>query len=274
MIHRPEEQEKPLQPQQGKLILPAPPVEETHKADSGPVIAPVRPEQLLRQPMMPPPQGPMAKVRYYWQKDPAYKVLMVAMAMVIISGLVFAVLISRAFLQNPNFFTSSYSTTAPTGVTPTGTVDLKPTFPPPNGGQGSSASSQPPAQSTPTLQPTPVNTPQPSPTPQGTTLTVQITSIPPRVQNNSVVEVGVNTSEAGVQVQLYIQYSNAYPSTAYSGSRITNDNGNATIPWDVHVFMMGRHAQATVIAIATDGNGQQAQSQPVTVEVIGYSVGG
>jgi len=175
--------------------------------------------------------------------------------------------------MNPNFFklNSTSPQAPPTGVTPSGTVDLRPAFPSPGGGQGSSTSSQPPAQSTPALQPTVDNT-QSSPTPgQGGTLTVQITGIPNRVQNGSVVDVGVSTNEANVTVELYVVYS-APPYRDFAGPHMTDDGGNATIPWSVSVYKIGG-ARATVVAIARDQNGQQAQSRPVSVQIVGFGGG-
>ena len=49
----------------------------------------------------------------------------------------------------------------------------------------------------------------------------------------------------------------------------TDDNGNATLNWRVRVRSSnnGNNVQAIVIVTATDNNGQQATSQPITVEV-------
>jgi hypothetical protein len=40
------------------------------------------------------------------------------------------------------------------------------------------------------------------------------------------------------------------------------------LSWSVAVFMYGRQTRATVIAIARDQNGQRAQSQPVSVQIV------
>ena len=267
MINQPEIQEP--NPQQEKLVLPPPDGNESSTPGSSLHHTQVRPEDLIRPAAMP-PKDPLARLIYFWRKDPAYKVLIIAVALVLIAGLLSFSLVSRA--MNPNFFklNSTSPQAPPTGVTPSGTVDLRPAFPSPGGGQGSSTSSQPPAQSTPALQPTVDNT-QSSPTPgQGGTLTVQITGIPNRVQNGSVVDVGVSTNEANVTVELYVVY-NAPPYRDFAGPRMT-DGGNATIPWSVSVYKIGG-ARATVVAIARDQNGQQAQSQPVSVQIAGFGGG-
>jgi len=268
MINQPEIQEP--NPQQEKLVLPPPDGNESSTPGSSLHYTQVRPEHLIRPAAMP-PKDPLARLIYFWRKDPAYKVLIIAVGLVLIAGLLFFSLVSRA--MNPNFFklNSTSPQTPPTGVTPSGTVDLRPAFPSPGGGQGSSTSSQPPAQSTPALQPTVDNT-QSSPTPgQGGTLTVQITGIPNRVQNGSVVDVGVSTNEANVTVELYVVYS-APPYRDFAGPHMTGDAGNATIPWSVSVYKIGG-ARATVVAIARDQNGQQAQSQPVSVQIAGFGGG-
>jgi hypothetical protein len=212
---------------------------------------------------MPPPKEPMAKVRYFWRKDPAYKVLMIALSVVLAAGLVFVSLISNALMRNPKLFTAdaTISQSLPTVVVPIGTVDLRPTFPPPGGGKGTGSSSQPPAQGTPALQPT--STDQ---TGQGGQLTLDITSIPNRVLNNSIVDVSVNASQPDISVSLVVLYS-TLPYRATAGPAITDGNGDAILSWSVSVVAFGRHTQAMVYAVASDQNGQQVQSQPVTVQI-------
>ena len=268
MINQPEIQEP--NPQQEKLVLPPLDGNESSTPGSSLHHTQVRPEDLIRPAAMP-PKDPLARIIYFWHKDPAYKVLIIAVGLVLIAGLIFFSLVSRA--MNPNFFklNSTSPQTPPTAVTPSGTVDLRPAFPSPAGGQGSSTSSQPPAQSTPALQPTVDNT-QSSPTPgQGGTLTVQITDIPNHMQNGSVVDVGVSTNEANVTVELYVVY-NAPPYRGIAGPRMTDDGGNTSIPWSVSVYKTGG-ARAIVVAIARDQNGQQAQSQPVSVQIAGFGGG-
>lgn len=257
MINQPEMQEQ--EPQPGKLVLPTPPVEE-QRMYYGDQKAQLRPEQLIRKGSQAAPRGAGARLAYYWRKDPAYKVLMIAMAMVLLAGLFFVSLASAAFLGNPNFFASSSSQNIPRGANPTGTVDLRPAFPTPGGGSGSNQSSQPPTQQTPALQPT---ADQQSPT-AGGTLTVQITNLPQRVVNGSRVDVDVNTSEPGATVLLMIRYSQGSRTTA--GPQTTDNEGNATIAWFVFVFGQ-RNIQATIYAVATDQNGQRAKSQTLTVTV-------
>ena len=274
MINQPDSPQEP-RPLSGKLILPAPPDEESYQRMSRPLPAyPVRPEQLIQRATPPLPPSPLAKLRYFWGKDPAYKVLILAIGTVLIAGLLVLSLVSTTVLRNTKFFASgtSLSQTPPTAVVPTGTVDVKPTFPPPSGGKGSGTSSQPPPQSTPILQSTADSTPTTQPTPNGGQLTVQISNVPGRVQNNSAVAVTVTTSEPGASVMLYVIY-NAPPYRYTSGSRRTDGNGNVTMYWMVNVYMFGRHSQATVYAVATDANGQRALAQAVTVQIVGNGGG-
>lgn len=283
MMHDIEEQDTPAY--SDKLVLPTPKDTTmemdtaTNNTDAYQRIGRVRTEGLVRSdPVSPPPNHPVRRLLYFWHKDPAYKVLLVAVTCVLLGGLVLSTLATRAFIQNAYFLSSSASPsqTPPTNVTPGGTVDLKPTFAPPRGGLGSTSSSQPP-QSNPVTQNNPVTQPtnppiQPSPTPPPTQLTVQITSIPPRVQNNSIVYVGVNTSEPYVEVQLNIVY-NVPPYRSFSGLRYTGGRGNTNFTWPVSVFLGGRQAQAVITVIAKDQNGQSAQSSPATVEIIGNGLG-
>ncbi|MDQ6644395.1 MAG: hypothetical protein M3Y76_08095 [Chloroflexota bacterium] len=278
MINQPETQ-KP-NPQQGKLVLPDHPHEmspinpdQANHLASGKnqqnTNAHLRPDQLIRQTTPPPARQPVAKLRYYWQKDPAYKVLMIAIAMIMVAGLVFVSLISNVLLRNPNFL--AINSTAPSlpTVVPTGTVDPHPAFPLPSGGNGSTSSSQPPAHSTPILQPTANATPTaspPTPTPGEGSLTVTITAIPVRVSNNSTVNVGVNTSLPNVSVSL-VAYYTVLPFKYTSSSTTTNGNGNASLSWSVSLLMYGHHTQAMVYAVVRDQNGQKVQSQAIAVQV-------
>jgi hypothetical protein len=267
MINQPETQEQ--KPQSGKLVLPAPPAEEQQMYYGGQK-AQLRPEQLIRRQNQPAPTGVKDRLAFYWHKDPAYKVLMIAMTMVLIAGIIFVSLASAAFLGNSSFLASTSSTpqAIPKGSNPTGTVNLRPTFPAPGGGSGTNQqSSQPPMQPTPALQAT-NSTGQQSPTPGGGgTLNVQFTSIPQQVMNGSYVSVGVNTSEPGASVELVIRYSNQ-SGRSTAGPQTTDSNGNATISWFVFTFGFGqKNVQAYVYALATDQNGQRAKSQTVTVQI-------
>jgi len=257
---------------EGKLILPAIPDEgppATSVGRSGKVYG--SQFHRLRRPVATPlPAKPVAKLRYFWGKDPAYKVLMIAIGVVVVAGIVSLSLVSLALAHNPNLFgLGGTAQTVPTTAPATGTVDLRPTFPTPSGGKGGTSSSQPVVQSTPVIEPT--ATPQPSPTSSSGTLTIQIQSIPNHVQNHTVVDVTVSASEPNVTVFLYIQYT-TYPYIGRAGPVTTDGNGNATIPWSINLFYVNSHSRAIVHAIARDQNGQQAQSSPVTVQIT--SVGG
>lgn len=217
----------------------------------------------------------LAKLRYLWQRDPAHKVLMIAIAALIIAGLIFGSLVtymlsqmSELFLQNGRIVTLPQN--APTGVTLQGTVDFHPTFPTPAGGQGSTASSQPPSTGpTPSLQNTPTSTLQPTPTQQTGQLSLQISSIPTQVSNNSVAPVQVMANEPDVTVRLYVTY-NGFPGFYTSREQLTDGEGNATLSWVVSVFTIGRgQAVARVVVMGQDQNGQQASSQMVTVDIVG-----
>lgn len=254
----------------GQLPTPAPvraaPAAPTALAAPTPPARPIQPAQLIRRTTPPPPKNPLARMRYFWQKDSAYKVLMLAAGIVVAAGLICASVVGMALLRHPLSF--SLATGSPAlPASSTGQVNFSPTFAPPGGGQGSRSSSQPPMQNMPSLQQTPVATVQPSPSPTSS-LTVQITNIPGQVMNFSRVVVSVNTNEPGVTVTLSITY-NAPPYKETAGPRTTNDNGNVNIPWHVFIFGANRlRFTATVTAFAVDSSGQKAQSQTFTVKVI------
>lgn len=273
MINQSDTQEQKSQSE--KLILPTPPAEEQQMYYSG-QMAHLRPEQLIRPQNQPASAGVMAKLAFYWHKDPAYKVLMIAMTAVLVAGVVFVSLASAAFLGNPNKISSSYAPqSVPKGTDSTGIVHPRPTFSTPGGGSGTNQqSSQPPAQPTPALQATnPTDQPTPTPTAGGGALNVQFTNIPQQVANGSYVGVGVNTGEPGATVELVIRYS-GQGGRSTAGPVTSDGNGNATIPWFVFTYVFGhKTVQAYVYAVATDQNGQTSRSGTVTVQVLTRGMG-
>src|SRR2546421_79694 len=258
-------------PSSRKLVLPALPDEEL-RASSGQHRVQIYPGQLIRQKATPAPTGLLPKLAFYWRKDPAYKVFMIAVVVVVLASVVFVSLASSAF-GGKSLFSNNFPQNPPTVVAPTGTVDLRPTFPPPIGGNGSGQTSQPPAQSTPPLQPTPTDNPsptaQPSPTSTpGGTVTVQITNYSPIVVNNTRQNIGVSTSQPGITVWLIIRYS-AQGSRDMVGPQTTDANGNATLSWQVSSPGFGHRGSAMLTAVAVDANGQRVFSSPVTVQIVG-----
>ncbi len=250
-----------------KLVLPDL-TDEEERVASSPHRAQFNPNLLIRQKTPPAPKKVLPKLAWYWRKDPAYKVFMIAIAMVVLASIVLVSLVSAAMFGRSSSGVS-YSLTPPAKVVPGGPVDLHPAFPTPGGGNGTGQSSQPPAQNTPSLGPTATTTETTQPTVQpGGQLTLQITNFPQAVNNNSRVGITVSTSQPGVSVYLQIRY-NAQPTRATAGPRMTDGDGNVTIPWSVFVFSFNRkNVQATITAIATGQNGQFVSSAPVVVQVI------
>ncbi len=200
-----------------------------------------------------------------WSKDPARKVLIIATIALILSAIIFIGLASTLFLQNSNVLTQDNTASQDASSNVSGTVDLHPAFPTPNGGSGGSTSSQPSAYPTPTLD---SNLPADGlQTPISGPLTVQIMEIPFVVSNGSTVSVGVITNEPGVEVTIDVRYR---PSgrNYQSEPRLTSSNGYATLPWRVQVHQDGfGMTTATVNAVATDQNGQRAVSAPRTIQI-------
>ncbi len=241
-----------------KLVLPASP-------DEGPYrqrYAPPRPDPRMGQPTPAASQGLFTRLSRLMRKDPAYAVLALGIVLVVFASFVFLVLGANLLLNNNSSGTewTSAQTQHPSVPTPSGTVNDKPSFPTPVTGKGTNQSSQPAAGPTPSLQPSPN-----PPTDQGT-LNVQITSVPNVVSNNSRVSVGVQTSEPNVNLRLQVTYTAAPFFSGSSGN--TGGDGNGTITWNVKVrSLLGGSVQATLVVTATDQNGQQATSQPVTVMI-------
>ena len=250
-------------PSSGKLVLPDLSDEE-QRVSSGSYRAQFNPNLLIRQKTLPAPKKVLPKLVWYWRKDPAYKVFMIALAMVVLASIGLVSLVSASMFGRSSSGVG-YSQTPPAKVVPSGPVDLHPAFSTPGGGNGTGQSSQPPAQNTPSLGPT--TTGQPTVQPGGQ-LTLQITNFPAAVNNNSRVDITVSTNQPGVSVYLQIRY-NAQPTRASAGPRTTDGNGNVTIPWTVFVFSFNRkNVQATITAIGTDQNGQRVSSDPVVIQVL------
>ncbi len=268
MLNHPDTKPSDLVPE--KMVLPAPVGEEEY-VTSDQHSAQFYPNLLIRQKTPPAPKKILPRLAWYWRKDPAYKVFMIALVMVVVASVVL-VSLAGASLFGRSSSGASLSQTPPSKVAPGGPVDLHPTFPTPSGGHGSGQSSQPPAQNTPSIGSTDTGTVQPTTQPGGQ-LSVQITNYPAIVMNNSTVDITVYTNQPGISVYLQIRY-NVPPSRAYAGPGTTDANGNATIPWTVFVSSFGRkNAQATLTAIATDQNGQHVSSDPVVIQVLIVGIG-
>jgi len=105
MVNQPETPEQELLHQREKLVLPALSEGYPPRQISSPprMTLPTRPEQLIRRENVP-PQNLLARLRYFWHKDPAYKVLMIALVLVLVAGGLFVSLLSSALLHNPVHF--------------------------------------------------------------------------------------------------------------------------------------------------------------------------
>ena len=274
MIERPNTQEQTPQP--GQLVLPAYPGEEQYiHAGQQPPAGPSQYTYPGTPPAFTNVSNSFQQLGHFWHKDATYKVLMIAVAVVVLSGILFMTLGTTSLLQGLGFI--SQNVTVPQNPSAEaraiGTVDLRPTFPTPSGGNGTNKSSQPPPSSSYYPPTSSDSTPTPQPT-SSAQLTVQITSIPSQVPNRSAVLVSVTTSVPQIDVRLQVYY-NAPPYTYTSIARTTDGSGNAVIPWHIQVTVRGtKNVIATVVAVATDQNGQRVISQPVQVMVNTSSFGG
>ena len=103
-------------------------------------------------------------------------------------------------------------------------------------------------------------------------LTVNITSIPSTVFNNTTTLLSVTTDEPGIDVTLSVTYSSASPSYFQGASATTNSNGQATLPWSIKVRPTKKSSKVTahVTVLARNTNGQTVTSQTVTVQVLTF----
>jgi hypothetical protein len=212
---------------------------------------------MVRRPQSSLPSNPIARLGHLWKNDPAYRILFIAISVVLLSVLICLVVFASIFNQpsprnalgggsgTQQAISTSVSTSGPTAaVTPT-----------------------------PASTPTPTPEPTPTPTPVPDTLTLQITSNLDTVKNNSTVPVSVNTNGgSGVTVHLSIVYKyDLFPSTSdTTDSQDTDSQGNATISWKVNARTFlppGANATAEVTAVAVDQQGRRTTSKTVTVNI-------
>jgi hypothetical protein len=245
----------------GKLVLPAlsEAVPGEEPADPQQRTVYISPAQLIRRPQTAPP-GIRGKLSYFWNRDPAYRVFIIAVLLVVIASLIFTAVVGSALVQSGlGLQDARVPLTPPPGVAPTGTVDLRPTFPIP-GGQGSNQSSLPNMPPTPALRPT---------QPANGQFAVQISGVPNSVPNDSDVVVTVTCDLPNAGVQLQVSY-NVAPFFYITGGN-TDANGVATLTWHVQVFSLSRRAQARVKAVVFGPDGQ-ASSETLTVRIVGAGV--
>jgi hypothetical protein len=239
---------------QPPIFLPAP-EEEQQSYSQIPQWSPsgrrLWPEDMLRRPPQSPlPTNPLARIRHLWKSDPAYRVLFIAISIVLLSSLICVGLVS-AMVNQPNNRNAAGGGKSPQQVANTGAVNtITPT---------------PKATHTPIPTPTPVPTQPPATGP----FTVQILNIPNPVQNGQTVSVGIKTSKPGASVRLSITYSNATSLSVINEPQTADNGGNATILWRVQVIptRVGKPVTAQVKAIAQDQQGNQATSQTVTIQI-------
>jgi hypothetical protein len=227
----------------------------------------VRPEDLVRMPKTALPANPVARISYLWKRDPAYRVLFIAISVVILSSFVFVSLVSGMFNQ-PNTQNAQGDGTNPQqstnlgGVNTSSTPTVVPTSVP-----ASTVAAIPTLIPTPTPFPTPTEAPTQPPT--NARLTVQISNIPQKVKNNTSISVDVTTNEPGASVFLVVKYVAAAPFYSKGQPQSTDDNGNSTILWQVEVVPIrpGATITAQVSVVAQNQRGMYVTSPETTVQI-------
>jgi Tfp pilus assembly protein PilE len=98
--------------------------------------------------------------------------------------------------------------------------------------------------------------------------TLTIVSVPQVVNNDSTVQVVVKSSLSQAQASLLVTYD-ASPGVYFGKTVTTGGDGNATLNWKIRVNMFNNHTNATVRVVGQSQSGQQTQSAPVNVTVVG-----
>ena len=243
----------------------------------------LRPADLVRRPSSSAPfTSPLNQIVMLWNKDPAYKVLFIAITTILVSSIVCIVIISHALhsgstppaqtaqitTNNPQTSTPTATNLSPTVSQPIQTI-ITPTTAPSTIAPAPTPTTEPtpvPAPTpTPTIEPTPVPTPTPS---TNQPLQVTLDDIASPVKNNTTVAITVTTNQPDVEVQLFITYT-VYPVQSVSEAQTTNNEGQVTFDWMVRVRLNNnRNATARITAIARTKNGPPVSSQTITVEIV------
>ncbi len=122
MLNHPDTRPSDLFPE--KMVLPATVGAEEY-VTSDQHSAQFYPNLLIRQKTPPAPKKILPRLAWYWRKDPAYKVFMIALVMVVVASVVLVSLAS-ASLFGRSSSGASFSQTPPSKVAPGGPVDLHP----------------------------------------------------------------------------------------------------------------------------------------------------
>jgi len=261
--------------QPDKLILPVVLTEQNHAPLPEYLVhAEQRPFQagglIHKNPLPAARQALHKKLLHLWQKDPAYKVLFIAIGVVLTSTIVSIALLAGFINQLAPSPTPVVSLPARLQVTPT-------LAPPPT--------PQPTATSTPVPTPMPTPTPiiivtpapiataptiiAPTPNPDGK-LTVQINDLPAQINNNVMLPVKVTTNQPGATVSLFVTYS-AVPLLYTSDPQTTDATGTTTFSWNVHERTFSpftRMVAANITAVVHYQGRPQATSQTVTIHIL------
>lgn len=255
----------PMTPQQPDPYGYGPPPSSMHPQDrmqSGYLVRPQTAEAL-------PPGSLPTKLAYLWRKDPAYKVLFMAIAAILLCSIVGATMLFTAFSHSAGPQQGNIG--APGPGEPTPTPGGNGALPQPTPIPSPTAVPTPTPLPMPTVVPTPTVIPSPTATDNNGPLIVQITNLPTTVDNHTTVPVTVNANQPGTSVSLTVFYFGAQPVTFQAGPQSVDANGNTTFDWNIEESGFGsffkRHVTARVVANAQDQNGNTANSNVVTVQV-------
>lgn len=192
--------------------------------------------------------------------DPAYQVLAIAVAGVLIACLIFVVVAGSLFAP-PGLPMTAGGTNQKSVTTPTTAPDLTPTTVPTT---APTATPNTTATSAPTVAPTTPVVPTQTPVLPA----LQITKIPAQVVNGSRVAVTVQANKPGVSVWLSVTFNSSIGGNNTTSPATANGSGVATVSWHVSAIMINSDSiTATVYAVINGQNGQQIKSAPVTVTV-------
>lgn len=222
----------------------------------------------LRPLYTPPLAQPLARILYFWNADPVYKFLMIAISIALITSITFFTLLINTFasaslLQLQS--TSQAKNTLSSQLTPGSVRSLWPTLAP-TISDTDSQDSQPTAAAT----PVPASNSSASSSRFADGSTLQIIYLPTRVMNDSTITVLVSCLP-GMQVHLMVTYDTA-PYFFLSPEQTADSTGTARLLWPIHISSsslsaFGTSPVAHVMIMAHDFQGHQAQSQTIAVTI-------
>ncbi|QBD80983.1 hypothetical protein EPA93_35450 [Ktedonosporobacter rubrisoli] len=217
-----------------------------------------RPDPLFPLPQTLPPGGTFGqRFPKALRTDRSYLIFLLALVLAIISGFILINFVTSIYAQITTPAMQHEVMPQDVKVTPAGTIDIRPTFPPPSGGKGSNESSQPSGSSSGGKKDISLQGKQ----------SLHILDLPSSVQGGTTVTVHVTGGEPNTDVKLLLDYG-AQSTLSVSAAQTFQADGSAQLTWHVPDLQSSSAVSAHITAIGQDQSGATVISQTVEIQII------